>query len=167
VLSVAATAGLLISAPGWRDRLLVLHHMPTWIATSAAYTAAAEIYCEPLLVTFTGALPLYSVAANVLAVPAAPPATVLGVAAMAGFALWTPAGHAAAWLAQWPTRWICLVAHQVAHVPGASLPWPNGLTGMFALLGAYAIGRRLSRALHRIREQHVHGQLIHEQPHPP
>ena len=158
VLSVAATAGLLISAPGWRDRLIVLHRVPRWIATSAAYTAAAEIYCEPLLVTFTGSIPLYSIAANVLAVPAAPPATVLGIAAMAGYVVWPPAGHAAAWLAQWPTRWICLVAHGVAHVPGASLPWPNGLTGMIALLVTYAIGRRICRALQRIREQRTEDQ---------
>jgi competence protein ComEC len=58
VLSVAATAGLLISAPGWRDRLITVHRVPRWIATAAAYTAAAEVYCEPLLVTFTGSLPL-------------------------------------------------------------------------------------------------------------
>ncbi|HTJ72053.1 MAG TPA: ComEC/Rec2 family competence protein, partial [Actinospica sp.] len=134
VLSVAATAGLLISAPAWRDRLVVGGRVPHWIATPAAYTAAAEVYCEPLLVTFTGALPLFSVPANVLAVPAAPPATVLGVAAMAGYAVWPPAGHAAAWLAQWPARWICLVAHGTARLPGAALPWPNGLAGMLALL---------------------------------
>jgi len=166
VLSVAATAGLLISAPGWRDHLIVMHRVPRWIATSAAYTAAAEIYCEPLLVTFTGAVPLYSIAANVLAVPAAPPATVLGVAAMAGYVLWPPAGHAAAWLAQWPTRWICLVAHGVAHVPGASLPWPNGLTGMLTLLCTYAIGRWISRDLRRIRERRAAESPIPEPPAP-
>jgi competence protein ComEC len=153
VLSVAATAGLLISAPAWRDKLIVVHRVPHWIATPAAYTAAAEVYCEPLLVTFTGSLPLYAVVANVLAVPAAPPATVLGVAAMAGYAVWPPAGHAAAWLAQWPTRWICLVAHGVAQVPGAKVPWPTGLIGMCALLAAYAIGRRLTRSLHRIHDR--------------
>lgn len=153
VLSVAAVAGLLISAPAWRDKLIVLYRVPGWIATSAAYTAAAEVYCEPLLVTFTGSLPLYAIFSNVLAVPAAPPATVLGVAAMAGYAVWPPAGHAAAWLAQWPTRWICLVAHGVAHVPGAKVPWPTGLVGMFALLAAYAIGRRLTRSLHRIHDR--------------
>jgi competence protein ComEC len=153
VLSVAATAGLLISAPGWRDRLIVVHRVPGWIATTAAFTAAAEIYCEPLLVTFTGSVPLYSVVSNVLAVPAAPPATVLGIAAMVGSAAWPPAGHAAAWFAQWPTRWICLVAHGVARVPGAKVPWPTGLVGMFALLTAYAIGRRLTRSLHRIHDR--------------
>jgi competence protein ComEC len=153
VLSVAATAGLLVSAPGWRDKLIVLYRLPSWVATTASYTAAAEIYCEPLLVTFTGSLPLYAVFGNVLAVPAAPPATVLGITAMAGYAVWPPAGHAAAWLAQWPTRWICLVAHGVARVPGAKVPWPTGLVGMFALLATYAIGRRLTRSLHRIHDR--------------
>ena len=149
VLSVAATAGLLVSAPAWRDRLIVLYRVPNWIAVPAAYTAAAEVYCEPLLVTFTGSLPLYAIPANVLAVPAAPPATVLGVAAMAGYAVYPPAGHAAAWLAQWPARWICLVAHGVAQVPGAAVPWPKGLVGMLALLGSYAIGRKVIRSLQR------------------
>ncbi|HEX4788667.1 MAG TPA: ComEC/Rec2 family competence protein [Actinospica sp.] len=148
VLSVAATAGLLISAPAWRDRLILGRlRVPVWIATPAAFTAAAEVYCEPLLVTFTGALPLFAVPANVLAVPAAPPATVLGVAAMAGYAVWPPAGHVVAWLAQWPARWICLVAHVAAGLPGAALPWPNGTTGMLTMLCAYGIGRKICRRL--------------------
>jgi competence protein ComEC len=149
VLSVAATTGLLVSAPAWRDRLIVRHRVPSWIAVPAAFTAAAEVYCEPLLVTFTGSLPLYSIPANVLAVPAAAPATVLGVAAMAGYAVCPPVGRAAAWLAQWPARWICLVAHAVARLPGAAVPWPKGLMGMLALLGAYAIGRKVIHSLQR------------------
>jgi competence protein ComEC len=148
ILSVAATAGLLISAPAWRDRLVV-RGVPVTIATIAAFAAAAELYCEPLLVTFTGRLPLLSVPANVLAVPAAPPATVLGVAAMAAEALWPAAGHAAAWLAQWPADWICLVAHTVALVPGATVPWPRGSLGFLSLLSAYALGAKLCRAMQR------------------
>lgn len=148
VLSVAATAGLLISAPAWRDRLLA-RGVPHMIAATAAYTAAAELYCEPLLVTFTGRLPLLSVPANILAVPAAPAATVFGVAAMAAEALWPAAGHGAAWLAQWPTRWICLVAHVTAGVPGATVPWPKGPVGFIALLAAYALGGKLCRATQR------------------
>lgn len=148
ILSVAATAGLLISAPGWRDRL-VIRGVPVVIATAAAFTAAAELYCEPLLVTFTGRLPLLSVPANVFAVPAAPPATVLGVSAMTLEAIWPPAGHVAAWLAQWPTHWICLVAHAVAAIPGATVPWPKGALGLVALLFAYACGAKLGRAMQR------------------
>lgn len=148
ILSVAATAGLFISAPAWRDRL-IRRGVPNPIATAAAFTAAAELYCEPLLVTFTGRLPLLSVPANVFAVPAAPPATVLGIAAMGAEALWPPAGPVAAWLAQWPTRWICLVAHTVAVVPGAAVPWPDGAVGFLALLSVYALGVKLCRAMQR------------------
>jgi competence protein ComEC len=137
-LSVAATAGLLVAAPGWCDRLLD-RGVPLWAAGPAAATAAAELFCEPLLVTFSGSLPLVAVPANILAVPAAPVATVLGVGAMAADAVWPPLGHAAAWVAQWPVRWICLVARTGSTLPGASVAWPTGAAGCGMLLIAYAV----------------------------
>jgi competence protein ComEC len=138
VLSVAATAGLLIAAPGWHGRL-VDRGVPNWMAAAAAATAAAELFCEPLLVTFTGQLPLLAVLCNVVAVPAAPVATVLGVLAMLGAALWLPLGHAIGWLGQWPVRWICLVAKAGSAVPGAVLPWPRGALGGLLLLASYVV----------------------------
>jgi competence protein ComEC len=101
-------------------------------------------------VTFTGSLPLIAVPANVLAVPAAPVATVLGIGAMAADAVWPPLGHAVAWVAQWPVRWICLVARTGSAVPGAAVGWPTGPGGCVALLVAYIAAhhviRRISRA---------------------
>jgi competence protein ComEC len=141
-LSVAATAGLLIAAPGWCDRLLD-RGVPLWIAGPAATTAAAELYCEPLLVIFSGSLPLISVPANILAVPAAPVATVLGIGAMAADAVSPVLGHAVAWVAQWPVRWICLVARTGSTVPGAAIGWPSGLGGCGLLLACYVAGWRL------------------------
>lgn len=135
-LSVLASAGLLIAAPGWRDGLLE-RGIPGWIAAPAAATAAAEVFCEPLLVVFTGVLPLIAVPANVLAVPAAPIATVLGICAMGADALWPAAGHAVAWLGQWPVRWICLVARAGSAVPGAAVGWPRGVGGCGLLLLGY------------------------------
>jgi competence protein ComEC len=150
LLSVAATAGLLIAAPGWCDRLLD-RGVPLWIAGPASATAAAEVFCEPLLVTFSGSLPLIAVPANVLAVPAAPVATVLGIGAMAADAVWPPFGHAIAWIAQWPVRWICLVARTGARVPGASIAWPSGMGGCAALLVVYVGGCALKRRIARSR----------------
>jgi competence protein ComEC len=144
-LSVAATAGLLIVAPGWCDRLLD-RGVPLWVAGPAAATAAAELFCEPLLVIFSGSLPLISVPANILAVPAAPVATVLGVGAMAADAVSPVLGHAVAWVAQWPVRWICLVARTGSTVPGAAISWPSGLVGCGLLLACYAAGWRLFAA---------------------
>ena len=143
-LSVAATAGMLIVAPGWCGRLLD-RGVPLWAAGPAAATAAAELFCEPLLVTFSGSLPLVAVPANVLAVPAAPVATVLGISAMAGDTISPVFGHAVAWIAQWPVRWICLVARTASAVPGGCIGWPSGLPGCALLLSCYAIGWRLLR----------------------
>lgn len=141
-LSVAATAGLLIVAPGWCDRMLD-RGVPLWAAGPAAATAAAEVFCEPLLVIFTGSLPLIAVPCNVLAVPAAPAATVLGVSAMAADVVSPVLGHAVAWVAQWPVRWICLVARTGAEVPGAAIGWPTGLGGCGLLLACYVAAWRL------------------------
>jgi competence protein ComEC len=145
-LSAAATAGLLIAGPGWCDRLLD-RGVPLWAAGPAAATAAAELFCEPLLVTFSGSLPLVAVPANILAVPAAPVATVLGVGAMAADAVCPPLGHAVAWVAQWPVRWICVVARSGSALPGASIGWPRGLAGCGLLLACYAAGWRLLLSL--------------------
>ncbi|HEV2636173.1 MAG TPA: ComEC/Rec2 family competence protein [Actinocrinis sp.] len=138
VLSVAATAGLLILSPGWHGRLAD-RGVPDWAAVAISATAAAEVFCEPLLVTFTGQLPLLAVVCNVAAVPAAPVATVLGVAAMLGAAVWLPLGHVIAWLGQWPVRWICLVAETGSAVPGAVLPWPRGALGGLLLVANYVL----------------------------
>jgi len=154
VLSVAATAGLLIAAPGWCDRLLD-RGVPLWIAGPASATAAAEVFCEPLLVTFTGSLPLIAVPANVLAVPAAPVATVLGIGAMAADAVWAPLGHAVAWVAQWPVRWICLVARTGSAVPGAAVGWPTGPGGCAALLATFIAGHHLIRRISRSRPRQI------------
>lgn len=147
-LSVAATAGLLIVAPGWCDRLLD-RGVPLWAAGPAAATAAAELFCEPLLVTFSGTLPLVAVPANVLAVPVAPAATVLGIGAMAADTVSPVLGHAVAWVAQWPVRWICLVARTASAVPGGCVGWPRGLPGCGLLLTCYAVSWRLLRPRNR------------------
>lgn len=149
-LSAAATAGLLIVSPGWCDRLLD-RGVPLWAAGPAAATAAAELFCEPLLVIFTGSLPLIAVPANVLAVPAAPAATVLGVGAMAAEAVSPVLGHAVAWVAQWPVRWICLVARTGSEVPGAAIGWPRGLGGCALLLSCYFTAWRLIPLIPRVR----------------
>jgi competence protein ComEC len=85
----------------------------------------------------------------VLAVPAAPVATVLGISAMAADAVSPVFGHAVAWVAQWPVRWICLVARTASAVPGGCIGWPSGLPGCGLLLACYAVVWRLLRARSR------------------
>lgn len=75
---------------------------------------------------------LYGVAANLLAAPAAPVATIVGLAACAAAPLpWLHVGLTTlAWL---PAAWIAAVARLISGLPGAVLPWHEGLPGLVAL----------------------------------
>ncbi|MEC5149976.1 ComEC/Rec2 family competence protein [Cryobacterium sp. GrIS_2_6] len=131
-LSVLATGGLLVLA-GPLTRSLA-RWLPTGLAALIAIPLAAQLACQPVLVLLSPTFPLYGVPANLLAEPAAPLATVVGLAAclllpwlpgVAGVVLW------AAWV---PSAWIAAVARTAAALPGSSLPWLGGPLGVLVTL---------------------------------
>jgi competence protein ComEC len=144
-LSVLATAGLmLLSAP---IAGVLRRWLPGWLALLIAVPVAAQVACQPVLILLTPSLPLYGVLANMLAEPASPAATVLGLLACILLPVLPPVGHvltAVAWL---PAAWIAAVARFCAGLPGAKLPWLDGLLGaallvvITALLLALVLGR--------------------------
>jgi competence protein ComEC len=101
-LSTLATAGLLLIAPVWRERWA--RHLPGWLADALAVPAAAQLACTPVVVALSGQVGLYAIPANLLAVPAVAPATLLGVVAALLAPVSTPLAQAAAWCAWLPTR---------------------------------------------------------------
>src|SRR4029078_8778689 len=108
-LSVLATGGLILLAPGWRDALIRCR-IPVPVAEALAVPAAAQVACAPVIAGLSGSVSLVAVPANLLAAPAVAPATVRGVAAALLSPLW-PAGAAfTAWLGSWPARWLVLIA---------------------------------------------------------
>ena len=76
-LSVLATAGILLLAPGWRDALC--RWLPRWLGEAVAVPAAAQLACTPLVAAISGQVSLVAVAANLVVAPAVGPATVLGL----------------------------------------------------------------------------------------
>jgi DNA polymerase-3 subunit delta len=136
-LSVAATAGLFLLAPRWRERLAAW--LPERVAESLACVAAAELCCLPIVAALAGSVSLLGVPANLLVDIAVGPATVLGALALVCGASLQPLGVLCAWLAQWPAAWIVLVARAGSRVPGARLPWPAGWRGALLLLLGYAV----------------------------
>ncbi|PWU62458.1 competence protein ComEC, partial [Micromonospora globispora] len=86
-LSVLATAGLLLLAPGWRDALR-RRGVPAGLAEALAVPAAAQLTCGPVVAGISGTVSLVAVPANLLVVPAIAPATVLGVAAAVVSPFW-------------------------------------------------------------------------------
>ncbi|MEV2238904.1 ComEC/Rec2 family competence protein [Micromonospora sp. NPDC049891] len=131
-LSVLATGGLLLLAPSWRDGLR-RRGVPPGAAEALAVPAAAQLACSPVIAGLTGTVSLVAVPANLLAVPAIAPATVLGVAAATVSPIWPGGAETVAWLAHWPAWWLVLVARYGARLPAGNLPWPGGISGALLL----------------------------------
>ncbi|MGK5742282.1 ComEC/Rec2 family competence protein [Micromonospora sp. URMC 103] len=133
-LSVLATGGLLLLAPRWRDGLR-RRGVPAGLAEALVVPAAAQLACAPVVAGLSGTVSLVAVPANLLAVPAIAPATVLGVLAALASPLWPAAAEFAAWLASWPAFWLVLVARYGARTPAGTLPWPDAVPGALLLAG--------------------------------
>lgn len=131
-LSALATAGLLLLAGPLAGALARV--LPTWLATVLAVPLAAQLACQPVILLLDPALPLYGVPANLLAAPAAPIATVVGLVACLLGALAPPLGLAVAWIAWLPASWISAVATLFSGLPGAQSAWPGGLGGLGLLV---------------------------------
>jgi competence protein ComEC len=150
-LSVLATGGLLLLAPTWRE--VLGRRLPGWLADAIAVPAAAQAACGPVVVAISSSLGLLTVPANVLAVPAVAPATVIGVGAALLAPVSMPLAQGVAWLGYLPTAWLVVVARVGAGLPGAELPWPDGASGalLLAVVTAAVLlvlpHRRLRRAL--------------------
>ncbi|MGQ5263884.1 ComEC/Rec2 family competence protein [Micromonospora sp. ZYX-F-536] len=133
-LSVLATGGLLLLAPRWRDGLR-RRGVPAGLAEALAVPAAAQLACAPVVAGLSGTVSLVAVPANLLAVPAIAPATVLGVVAATVSPVWPAGAEFAAWLASWPAWWLVVIARQGARLPAGTLPWPGGVSGALLLAG--------------------------------
>lgn len=148
-LSVCATGGLLLLAPGWRDALR-RRGVPPGLAEALAVPAAAQLACGPVIAALSATVSLVAVPANLLVVPAVAPATVLGVLAAVLSPVWPAGAEFLAWLASWPARWLVAVATHGAGLPAGNLPWPGGVTGGL-LLTAVSVALLLATRHRRAR----------------
>ncbi len=137
LLSVTATAGLILgSAPLAR----FLHRprggdpfLPKMVAHALAVPIAAQLAVGPILLFLQPYVSLYSVAANIAAAPALAPATIFGLAATFLAPLLPSLALVCAHIASGATWWIAVCATFFASLPGAALPWPQGVGGAMLL----------------------------------
>lgn len=143
-LSTFATAGLILVAPWFRRRLDEgprTSRLPVAVRDAMAVTIAAQVATLPLLIAMGNAVGWVAVPANLLAMPAVAPVTILGLGAavVSPVAPWL--ATAAGTLASWPGQWIAWIATWASGLPLASLPWPSGWVGVMSLaIAVLAIG---------------------------
>jgi len=142
-LSCVATAGIVALARPWAA--YAARWMPRPLAAALAVPLAAQLACTPLLVGMAGELSISAVPANLLAAPAVPPATVIGIVAALVGVVWPAAAHLLAAAAMVPAGWIVLVAEHAADLPGTVVPWRWGVP--LAVLGSLALIAAVPRIL--------------------
>ena len=136
-LSVAATAGLLFLAGPLTT--LLQRVMPTVLAAAVALPLAAQLACQPIVVLLDPSVPLGGIPANMLAAPAAPLVTVLGMVACLLIPVLPGLASVVAALAWVPSQWIAGVAAATDDAPLARLPGPPGALGVAAALGVLVL----------------------------
>jgi competence protein ComEC len=130
-LSVCATAGILLLAPGWRDALQAW--LPRWLAEAVAIPASAQLTCTPLVAAISGQVSIVAVVANLAVAPAVGPATVLGLSGGLIGVAWPAAGGLVGTLAAFCVGWIVTVARHGARLPTPAVDWGTGFWALAAL----------------------------------
>jgi competence protein ComEC len=132
VLSVVATAGILLLAPSWRDALA--KWLPRWIAEAIAVPLAAQLACTPVIAAISGQVSLVAVGANMVVAPLVGPATVSGLLGGLVALISVPAGRLVTIPAGWCAQAIIAVAERAASLPVPVLPWSTGTLSILLLV---------------------------------
>ncbi len=132
LLSVLATLGIILL--GRRIMDWTPAAVPRWAAAAVAVPLSAQMLCGPVIVLLQPQFSTYALLANVAAAPLVAPVTLLGTAAV-------PLLVAAPWLAVALiavagtfSSGVAATAWFFARLPGSTLPWPEGVTGLLTMV---------------------------------
>ncbi|OMC39965.1 competence protein [Mycobacterium sp. GA-1841] len=134
-LSVCATAGIVVVAPVWADRLRA-RGWPRPLAAAVSVAAVAQLVTAPLVAGISGSVSLVGVAANLAVAGVIPPITVLGTAAAVGSAIWPSGAQLLIRFTGPELWWLLSVARWAAAVPAAAVPSPSGAFGVLSVAAA-------------------------------
>jgi competence protein ComEC len=138
-LSVQATAGLVLFAPGW-TRALCRRGVPRGWAQVLVLPVAAQVATAPVIAALSGSVSLVAIPANIAAALVVAPALVVGLLCCAVGPWWAAGGRGLARLDGPLLGWITGVAHRLARMPDATLAWSAGAGGVLALALITAVG---------------------------
>jgi competence protein ComEC len=167
LLSVLATLGIILLGRPIIDWLPVV--VPRWLAALVAVPLSAQLLCGPVIVLLQPQFATYALLANVVAAPLVAPVTLLGTAAVPLVALVPWAATVLIAVAGAFSSGVAATARFAAQLPGAALPWPEGVPGLFSMLLlsvlTFAFVRAAARPRHvvrRIQEAHTGTEAVIE-----
>ncbi|WP_461171484.1 ComEC/Rec2 family competence protein [Arthrobacter sp. Z1-9] len=132
LLSVLATLGIIVL--GQRLMAWTPVFIPRWAAAAVAVPLSAQLLCGPVIVVLQPQFSTYSLLANVIASPLVAPVTLLGTAAVPLTVLAPWAGTVLIAVAGAFSGGVAATARFTSQLPGAALPWPEGLPGLLTML---------------------------------
>ncbi len=137
-LSVAASGALILLAPPIARGLA--RWMPASLALAIAVPLAAQLVCAPIIALFAEQQSLVGLAANLLAAPAAPLGTVIGMLACLAAPI-SPLADLLAATAWLPAAWIAATAEVTASLPLAQIELVPGIgSAMLVACVSSAVG---------------------------
>jgi competence protein ComEC len=132
LLSVLATLGIIILGRRIVDWAPAV--VPRWAAAAVAVPLSAQLLCGPVTVVLQPQFSTYALLANVLASPLVAPVTLLGTAAVPLVAVAPWAGTGLIAVAGTFSAGVAATARFTSQLPGAALPWPEGVPGLLTML---------------------------------
>lgn len=132
LLSVLATLGIIVL--GQRIMAWTPAFIPRWASAAVAVPLSAQLLCGPVIVVLQPQFSTYSLLANVVASPLVAPVTLLGTAAVPLVVLAPWAGTALIAVAGTFSAGVAATARFTSQLPGAALPWPEGVAGGLTML---------------------------------
>ncbi|MDA2812095.1 ComEC/Rec2 family competence protein [Nocardiopsis sp. RSe5-2] len=138
-LSVLATGGIMVLAPGWSRALRArVPLVPRWAADAAAVALASQLACLPVLVLLTPEIGWVGVPANTVATPLVPIAMTGGFATAVAASVLPSAAPVLAWIPGAAVLGIAAIARTAADLhhaapPLTAPPWRGDAAGALAL----------------------------------
>jgi competence protein ComEC len=139
LLSVLATLGIVVTGRAIMDWLPP--RVPRWAAAGLAVPLSAQIFCGPVVVLLQPQFSTYALPANMAAAALVAPVTLLGTAAVPFVPLVPGLADVLMAVAAVFAGGVAGIARSFASLPGAALPWPEGVFGAstMALFSAVAL----------------------------
>lgn len=138
-LSVLATGGIMVLAPGWSRALRArVPLVPRWAADAASVALASQLACLPVLVLLAPEIGWVAVPANTVATPLVPVAMTGGFATAVAASVLPAAAPVVAWIPGAAVLGIAAIARTAADLhhaapPLTAPPWRGDAAGALAL----------------------------------